>query len=706
MNSLCQPLVLRSFRCFKCTNRDRLERTAPEGGMRPLPDDIVQIPEAIVSLTGSDRSPYPILVSMESGALRAFVYGEALIKKTSTRQNHNKGFPRYKGPKLGAKQDWYLLDKKLLTKLRENPGELNAPSTGAKAAVRLEELDQNIQGNLQKISEYFYRSRAEFDIPSDKETIKRAVKDMLWKMRDIGGEEEVHSLIRECAMEHFMSLQQESRSLASKAISLDMEQVMELAEVAFGLTPEEAAQFAHNQANGVRMNLSFRLVMRRPASINYKFLLPDGKPWDFYLRSRNSSYTHMSTLQRIVFMGQYMKKENADTFMKGFNAEEKDILGCTLPFANSDGSIDALKFLEFGFYATTMHVACVPCRKTREAICGEAKGSLVKALKAYAIHFDKVMLHKIDALDLAWERFFEQAKETFHLVQQSSSDNKDLPDAWEMLVILYELDTAEEKCPVTLLLRAFIGIAFFCGLRAEEIGEVRTTTFKPSNTRGTLTLERSDKKEGILIMRATHNKNMVNGLKTVEFPPWLSAWVLEYETDGRPKLGNPTHSGLFVTKTGQPVTPSKILLGNKSKRTLNDDIITLLRNMFPGRIAEMTCFTDLRGIFFQTNSVHITGSMLNIFANAREFVVDKKRKVCNEFLRDLDLPEAEDLKRGMAKLNASSLQQAENHYNNKTLHSIEYTISWYNAAKEFAWHVLSSNQAIENDMISKYEQVD
>ena len=694
------PVVFRTFRCSHCTNRDRLLRSTPESGiMLQLPDDVIQVPEGIVSILGEDNKPFPILVSMESGALRAFVYGEALIKNASTRQNHNKGFPRYKGPKVGQKQDWYAMDKDLFERLRANPGDLNAPSAGSKAALRLDVLKAEVEEKLQAISEYFYRARAEFDVPSDRETIKRAVKDMLWRLKDIGGDDEVHSLIRDCATEHLMTLNHEPQSSMTKANDLNMDSVVKKSEEVFGLTEEESKEFNDKQGNGERVDLSYRLVGRR--NRDYSFVLPNGKPWDFYLPNTNSSDTHMSSLKRMVFMAQEIDEEYSSRFFGAFTDEEKETLGCSLPYFKSEECIDAMAFLEQGFYTATLHIACVPCRKTKEAICEGAKGSLVQALKAYARHCDKYLIEKIEALDLAWERFFAKAKSTFYLVQQNKSEKKDIPSAWEMLHILYDLDHGE-KSPITLLLRAFIGIAFFCGLRSSEIAKVRTTFFSPPNTGCYLTLVPHKDNPKILILKCSKNKTMENGLKTVEFPPWLSEWVREYEEKGRPALGNPTHSGLFVTKTGQPLCP-KDILGTKSKKAANDEVIKMLFDTFPGRGKQMTCFTDLRGIFFQTNSVHITGSMMNIFANARDFVQKKKRKACNKFLKDLDLPEAEDLKYGMAKLNASSKEQADKSYNEKTLHSIEFTTGWYDAAKRFAWHALSTGQDFKEDAIAQYK---
>jgi len=99
-------------------------------------------------------------------------------------------------------------------------------------------------------------------------------------------------------------------------------------------------------------------------------------------------------------------------------------------------------------------------------------------------------------------------------------------------------------------------------------------------------------------------------------------------------------------------------------------------------MAKVTCYTDLRSIFFNGSSVGVSGSMMNLFANAQDYLpMNEEGKSKHIELRThVQLTMQDDVKKAMEELNRSKSQAV---YTRNKKAPLPFVADYYNAVKEF-----------------------
>ena len=429
-----------------------------------------------------------------------------------------------------------------------------------------------------------------------------------------------------------------------------------------------------------------------------------------------------------------MPEENVNKFCEVISPEDCAILGKGREYVKCVGNelvVDAFKYLEFGFWAAAMHVARTPKRKIRESICEAGNGSLVQALKAYAMHGVDYserdgLLRKIDELNHAWEVFFDNAR-CFQVEQSKNSANETIPETIETMKLMYDLDMEIEGSPffkdvrrrldesvtlkdlekefgkdqITMFKnkyqnRAVFALALFTGRRAGEISLIRTSTFKPDNTGTFHLLIPSKDNPNELVLKITSRSRKIEkyGLRLVTLPEDASKWILDFEKYGRP-LFEPDHSGLFCKPRGGPLDDKIVGKKGKTKFDHNGIFNSLRHHYGEERVKDLKNFTQLRAIFYNVNSATRPGTLLNLIANSKSFGQrrDGSNKRSNEdavdllalMRSDVALPGEEDLVRAMEFHNMSSQEQASIHYSERCFNSIKMLVLDISHMKNYLW---------------------
>jgi hypothetical protein len=136
-----------------------------------------------------------------------------------------------------------------------------------------------------------------------------------------------------------------------------------------------------------------------------------------------------------------------------------------------------------------------------------------------------------------------------------------------------------------------------------------------------------DERTGKTWLGSTKRKTVANDIKVLLLPIWLKKWVDDYvEIRGTmvslmPAKGDTegSHGGMWFTTIGHAVHK---YAGAKAYRNSSefDYIFKQLKRIRGDEMAKVTCYTNLRSIFFDGSSVDVSGSMMNLFANAQEYL--------------------------------------------------------------------------------------
>ncbi len=486
---------------------------------------------------------------------------------------------------------------------------------------------------------------------------------------------------------------QEAKARADEILEfLDFKVAVGLVQRVAGIKGEEAEKLAEAKVLGKRNSeVFFSLVPKKPTRAPTLALrLPDGTPWDKHLVNTSSTDTHDSTLNRILYIDSKLSPDVVCEFRGSVDEQQADLFGAVNRFKLSEVEqvgdkkfqfVDALEFFRTGFFATAVHATRVPTKKTRQAIIS-GQGSLYTALRSYATKKDPGLKDELDKLNLAWQHLFQALGQTFYTKQVSHYETSKLPSAYEVIKSMYLLDKSQ-KTPELLLTRAFLGVTMCLGLRSGDVGLIRTTSFKSQDTSGDSLLLRPD--GDTMTFVRTKSKTMVNGLQRIPVPAWLCEWIYEYEQHGRPSLmKGDEHGFLFVTPKGQRLREGTL---NRVKT-----IVSVLRSQFPGAMLDLQCFTQLRGIFFNSREDK-DFSILDLLGRADRWTRESMTPVVvhpelpprqdDDRLRD-----CEETKKQFAYLNNSSVSQMDSHYSEKVGGRIMELLERLDKVKQYVFHHL------------------
>jgi hypothetical protein len=481
---------------------------------------------------------------------------------------------------------------------------------------------------------------------------------------------------------------------ASNVVHLDFPTLVRNTGEVFGLRDAEASEFAAARSAGKRKRINDSLVpIRKKDEARLEMLLPDGKPWDFYLINKNSSGCHNKTLQRVLFISANAEKNLVPLLKKQFPKDDWVDFGIDEKFGCSAVQLDdnkkpvqyvnAVKFFSSGFFAVTLHSTRIECNKTRQAIYS-GQGSVFQALMEYSDKYDSGLQGDLIANMNRWRHLFDSIQKTFFVKQVSTTENAVLPTAFEVIKMMHSL-CVDNKTPLTLLIRAVLGVSMCCGLRSGDFAKICVSTFKQLDSGNYITIRADD---GLMVMTRTNSKTLSNGLMRIPLPVWLSEWLMEYELDGRPHLmGDKDHEFLFVTPSGLPLLYTNDL-GDPVSRM--PSVIAVMRQKLP--MKDLTQITQLRSVFFNSLD-ECEGSILDLLGRA-----DRLKRESASYDSDLSqlplreeadrLMNLDETKKQLSFLNTSSEQQMDRHYSEKIRKNITQLLERFDYVKQYVFKIL------------------
>ena len=438
----------------------------------------------------------------------------------------------------------------------------------------------------------------------------------------------------------------------------------------FSLTGEAAHEFRKDQALGRHRQLHYTYVPPRPSNVKYVFQLAPNLTWT----CKDDKKT-LNTLQRVLWEIEAFNKERVELFTSQFSEETLKAMGHNASFVlRREGDtrvIDPMEFLRGGLLGCIIYTATVPTKDIRKAILLNNVGSLATKI----LQVDPSAAAELEHLSLIYTNLFDGADFVHKLKQQKRSDvSEGLPKAEELLVFMRGLDR-KEKSPEEFYLLAFLGLAYFLGLRSGEMGILMSLLFRNQDLSNYNMLIADEDNDNRLVFSSFQCKTRMNDLKTVPLPRWLEKWVRDYELHGRPSLlRGQTHMGMWVTATGLPTHDT--LRGKESNHGSNFDYMLRLLATHFGK-STISDFTDLRAIFFNGQGEDCDGSMLSLIARAEEYLPNKRQKTAAPVLED-----KEGLKKAMAELFRS---KSQDEYTKKCTTPIKYICDRLDAVKRCVW---------------------
>lgn len=520
---------------------------------------------------------------------------------------------------------------------------------------------------------------------------------------------------------------------ARAVAGIDMAMVMKVVGECFGVSGPRMEEF---NSTGRRRLTSTHLCPNKTSGGGepvFRFVIyasSDGgkrtaEPFDRWLVDRRSTPTHVSTLSRMAYMLYRMgDDERVAALAAGVGPECARLLGIPasdrLSFEAAGGrvlNVDALEFLRRGFLPALMHVTGVPTKKTRQAITGRGRGSLVSAAKAYATRHlggedGAALREEVDRLDFAWDGLLRSASDVFFLGTRPKRPA--IPTAFDVLALAYSMDRWPEpgKTPRMRMVLAFLGMAFMCGFRTGQVSVLRNLGFQAPDSGSYVTVARTgtNRVGGVYSLRSRSSKVAANTYKDVPLPGWLGAWLEDWDAVRSP---SPDHTGMFLTRSGGSICPT-VLEGAapSSRKSRVDEVFAVMREVVrddmggdsAGVLKGLTCYTQLRAIFFNSVPESEDGSLLDLLGRADAYLAGASTTPEPAVViagRRLVLPsggsgrvsDRDNTVKQLANLNESSVDQMKDAYSEKVLDSIDALIPRLSAVKDYLWAELDAQAA-------------
>lgn len=686
--SLAMGLTHKLFtmKCFLCYEADR------DCPYTMLPLDCITAP--VISLCFRDEEGKPSAIEMrydEGGRVEVFVLQSAVIKADTTRHNNLTKHPVYKK----GKQFFYRVDDDLIGRLKSKQSKV-----AAYAVKRLETLRLNVDLNKDAmITAYAEKMNA----VNGGEDVEKIVSILDWCMRSLG---------EKGVLQQVYEAQGKAYGISSASTFVpDVEHpnckiyecrgkefwdnLMVEGRKYFGV--KDPDQFKRDQVLGKRRRLATENVPHRPYFNKYYIHFPDSDVW-----THDQDCREWATINRILWEAEHIDPEAASAFSSTMDADILAAIGYSRPYViriekteRKGGRIchiGAFDFLRFGFYAAVIYLCTHQTDNLRRALMEKNKSSLTtKLLQCHLLTESE--RKEVGFLNLAYERLCQSATRNISVKQISVTAFKQgLPSAFVVLRFMYKLDT-QCTSPQSKMLLCFLALAYFCGFRSSDMGRLMVPSYKVEHM-GHHNLLVSDDKTGEMWLGSTKCKTVADDIKVLLFPNWLKKWVDDYvEIRGTmvpltPAEGDTEgeHGGMWFTTTGNPVHKDA---GAKAYRNYSefDYIFKQLKLIGGDEMAKVTCYTDLRSIFFDGSSVDVSGSMMNLFANAQEYLPknEEGKPKHGELRTDVQLTMQDDIKKAMEELNRSKSQAV---YTRNRKAPLPFVADYYNAVKEFVWAIL------------------
>ena len=684
-------VVLKQLKCPSCVVRENVSE------MPTLPSDTIPVPPAYsipwpeledplvkggsaIAELKKERSRHAPTVRIRfcGDTFSPYIYTPVLRLNAQLRYDFFKDLP---GGKFAYSNtaDFVMLDESLLNFLEAKKGVFGKAAAALCRAQLKTFQDPEIIDTLRSHWEAEFGVGQAVDLAQVHNEIAR-----LYSVLHQAGREEVLKSHRHIASQYAISLPKpvEQATFQKKLPVFNTlafwKDVCKRSQAPFSLTGEDAFIFRKDQALGRHRQLHLTYVPPRPTSVKYVFELAPGCIWDC-----SEDKKTLNTLQRILWETEQFPREGLELFTSQFNEETVLDMGYRSSYVlRSEGDthvICPMQFLRSGFLGSVIYTATVPTKDIRKALLLNNVGSL----STKVLQVDPSAAAELNHLSLIYSKLFDAADHVHKLKQQTRSEvSEGLPTAQELLEFMRGLDR-KEKSPEEFYLLAFLGLAFFLGLRSGEMGILMSLMFKNQDLSNYNMLIADEDNDDRLVFSTFQCKTRVNDLKTVPLPLWLEKWVRDYELHGRPSLlRGQTHEGMWVTATGLPTHHS--ILGKESNHGSEFRYIIKLLTTHFGE-STISDFTDLRAIFFNGEGEECCGSMMNLIAHAQEYLPNKRQKTDAPVLEDKD-----GLKAAMAELFRS---KSQDEYTKKCKTPIKFICERLNAVKKYLWEELASRPA-------------
>jgi hypothetical protein len=673
-----------TMKCYLCCEAERA------CSYLMLPSDCVASP--VVSLCFRDEEGKPSAIevrAVDGGALEVFVQQSAVIKADTTRHNNLSGHPVYRK----GKQFFYRVDADLLGRLKAKQSKV-----AAHAAQRLEALMQNVGLNRDAL---VCACKERIGSAQGVEDVEKIVSVLDWCMR---------SLADRGVLQQVYDAQGKAYGLSTGAAFLLPEvehpncKVYEYRSKEFwdGLMVEarkhfgvkDPDQFKRDQVLGKRRRLATEVVTHRPSIEKYHIHFPDSEVW-----TNDDDSREWATINRMLWEAENSDTEAVAQFASGLDGEALTAIGQSMPYVmrtepdpvkgGTVRHVGAFDLLRFGFYAAAIYLCTHQTDNFRRAFLEKNKASLTTKLLQCHLLTDSER-REVGFLNLAYDRLVQAATRNVSVRQISVTAAKQgLPSAFEVLRFMHRLETQLHSLPGAKMLLCFLGLAFFCGFRSSDMGRLMVPSYRAAHA-GHHNLLVTDEKTGDMWLGSTKCKTVADDIKVLRLPGWLKKWVEDYvlareEAVLAPAHGETsgTHSCMWYTVSGKAVHRDSG--GMPYVRSSDFDyVFDQLRIIGAPEMDKVTCYTDMRSIFFDGSSVDVSGSMLNLFANARDFLPKQQApgEVHAELRTDVQLSMQEDIKKAMEELNRSKSQAV---YTKNRKAPLPFVADYYDAVKQFVW---------------------
>ena len=691
------PIVLTTFKCPHCITREHSEFLLDDN-MPALPSDTVAVPEAYSICKRPEEMvrinpSYPKKEKLKNLRFRLdgelglqfFVYGNVLFESKESRKVQLKGVMSYKF-RHNAKY-YYRLDDALVKELECDPDVCKVRGKVYRFCVaQLRRLRASPDGCLADYWRDNTQHLKQQKVLVDTGALNQNLENVLLAIHQNMGDAGV-TRVRQRMDELFgadLRAPEAAQSFAQKPDAFLRDtfwvKAQKNAREPFGLTGNGAGNFRDAQALGDRRGIHFTYVGQRPDSAVYNFEFAPGSVW----QKDGEGTKNLNTLRRVLWMIQDFPKERLERFAAQFSEEDMKELGLGGAYVLREGAIgsyvlrreggvtivDPMQFMRDAFLGCFMYTSTVLTKDIRKAICMGNLGSLA----AKILEARPGAREELDHLSGLYVKLFDAADEVHKLKQMKRSDiADDLPTAESVLLFMRDLDWKLDKTAEELYLLAFLGLAFFLGLRSGEMGILVKLGFR--NTDLGNYNKFTVNKDGKLIFSSFQCKTHVSDLKNIPLPDWLERWVREYDRVRHSLLKGQPHDGMWVTSTGLPTHDS--LRGEDKDNHGGGNfnyIVSLLKKHF-GQ-SSITNFTRIRAVFFGGLSEDVPGSMLNLFAHSQDY---------SPHQLDATVPALKDkegIKLGMSVLFRSKSQEE---YTKKCRTPMEDICKRLDAVKRYLW---------------------
>lgn len=663
---------LYTVKCYNCVSAEK------QLGFSMLPSDCVTSPVLALCFRDEDDRPTSIEMRVVCGAPEIFVQQSAVIKSATTRHVYLSKHPVFKKDN----QTFYRVDGDLVARLKTKQSRVTAS-----AVNRIEEIQRNVALNGAAMVDAY---KAKVERARGESDVEQIVSVMDWCMRTLGERGLLQQVFDSQGKAY--GLLQAAAAPAPDPNSKIYEYrsaefwdcLFKEARGLFGVRDPD--QFKRDQILGKRRSVAKEIVPHRPSIHKYVIHFPDSHVWDGIDRE-------WSTINRVMWEAEHTDPAAAASFAARFDQDVLKAIGFGRPYVMRTEKTSAtgitrhacaLDFLRFGFYSAVVHLCTHQTRNFRRAVMDKNYRSLTaKLLECHSL--SDAEIKEIGFLNVAYARLLDAATRNISVKQRSKTTIKQgLPSAFEVLRLMHRLDTGS-KTKETKMLLCFLGLAYYCGFRSADIGRLMVPDYKAKHT-GHHTLLVTDT-DGRMWMGSTKCKTVADDLKVLVLPEWLRVWVDDWvearaEFHLLPAHGEPPntrHSGMWLTATGKAVDHGAGGCPHKNSNFLY--MFSVLHAVAP-ELAKVTCFTDLRSIFFDGSSVQVSGSMMNLFANAQEYLPAKNLQTHEGLRTDVLLAMQDDIRSAVEKLNRSKSQPI---YTDNRLAPLPFVADYYDAVKRFVW---------------------